>query len=104
MNICTTNEIMLISLEEARGEAERANSLVGRMGGEASAGRGRDAEHQHKLAPLRRPAALGDRRARPTRKPTFDMSVFSAKADLPFTLRPNPFAAHLRFETTGEVP
>jgi hypothetical protein len=89
MNICTTNEIMLISLEEARGEAERANSLVGRMGGEASAGRGRDAEHQHKLAPLRR---------------TFDMSLFSAKADLPFTLRPNPFAAHLRFETTGEVP
>jgi hypothetical protein len=49
---------MLMPLEEARGEAERAtNSLVGRMGGEASAGRGRDAEHQHKLAPLRRRSA-----------------------------------------------
>ena len=101
MNIYTISEIMLMPLEEARDEAERAkNSLVGRMEEKRRLGAA-ETQHQHKLAPLGRPAALGDRRARPTRKPTFDMSVFSAKPDPPFTLRPNPFAAHFQVRNAG---
>jgi hypothetical protein len=91
----------VLTLPLIHGIERVTDSLVGRMGGKASAGCGQDAEHQHKLAPLRQPAALGDRRARPTRKPTFDMSVFSAKPDPPFTLRPNPFAAHFEVRNAG---